>query len=104
MAQQESLTVRDSGKITQTRIPSRAEQESRLDIILAKVNDPHTPLSDVKRLIAAELVSVTRLMVTYGEEVSVMEGLKIKALDSQIRALREIGKELTEADTLSKKD
>ena len=43
-------------------------------------------------------------MIRYGNDVSILEGLKIKALSEQVKALRELGKEVTDADVLSKKD
>lgn len=44
------------------------------------------------------------LMIKYGNDVSILEGLKIKALSEQVKGLRELGKEVMEADVISKKD
>jgi hypothetical protein len=68
------------------------------------INNPEVPPGPIKRLIAAEIATVNRLMIKYGNDVSIIEGMKIKALSEQVKGLRELGKEVLEADTINRKD
>jgi len=58
------------------------------------INNPEVPPGPIKRLIAAEIATVNRLMIKYGNDVSIIEGMKIKALSEQVKGLRELGKEV----------
>jgi hypothetical protein len=102
----EEYTIRltEDGEVSSTPVPSDRERESKLDKIIEMINDPETPPGPIKRAIASELATVNRLMIKYGNDVSILEGLKIKALSEQVKALRELGKEVEEADIMSKKD
>ncbi len=102
----EEYTIRltEDGEVSSTPVPSDRERESKLDHIIALINDPETPPGPIKRLIASEIATVNRLMIKYGNDVSILEGLKIKALSEQVKALRELGKEVEEADIMSRKD
>lgn len=104
MADEFRIHLTEDGDVSSERQVSDRERESKLDRIIELINDHDTPPGPIKRLIAAELAQVSRLMIKYGNDVSILEGLKIKALDSEIKALREIGKELMEADVIGKKD
>ena len=99
------LAVSEDGSVSSTPIPSEQERQSKMDKIIAMINDPDTPLAPIKRLIAAEIAETNRVIMHYcGERSDVYDALRIKALDSQVKALRELGKELMESDVLSKKD
>src|SRR5208337_5637673 len=98
------LSINEEGIVSAERELSDHERESKLNHILELINDPDTPPGPIKRLIAAEIATVARLMVKYGNDVSILEGLKIKALSEQVKALRELGKEVMEADVMSRKD
>jgi hypothetical protein len=92
------------GDVSAERELSDRERESKLDEIYKMIDDPNCTPGEIKRKIAAEIATVSRLMVKYGNDVSILEGLKIKALSEQVKALRELGKEIMEADVMSKKD
>jgi hypothetical protein len=104
MSEQYNIKVSEDGLVSATPIPTEQERESKLDEIIKRIDDPDTPLAPIKRLIAVEIATVSRLMIHFGNDITLLEGLKIKALDSQVKALRELGKELMESDVLSKKD
>jgi|SRR5271157_1021340 len=98
------LKIDEDGNVSSEKELSDRERESKLDHILELINDPETPPGPIKRLIAAEIATVNRLMIKYGNDSSILDGLKIKALSEQVKALRELGKEVMEADVISKKD
>jgi hypothetical protein len=98
----ESLTVDTDGTVVHTPVLSERERTSRIDEIIVMIHDPDAPLAPIKRLIGEELATVNRAIMLCGEDV--MDAVKVKILDSQIKALRELGKELMESDVLSKKD
>lgn len=98
------LNVNPDGKVNIKPILSEQEQNSKLDQIIELINDPDSPLAPIKRLIAAEIANTSRTILHYGNDLSLLEGMKIKALETQVKALRELGKELMESDVLSKKD
>jgi hypothetical protein len=98
------LKIDEDGNVSSEKEMSDRERESKLTHILDLINDPDTPPGPIKRLIAAEIASVNLLMIRYGNDVSILEGLKIKALTEQVKALRELGKEVMEADVIGKKD
>ena len=104
MGEEFTIRVNEEGEVSASRDLSDRERESKLDHILDLINDPETPPGPIKRLIAAEIASVNRLMIKYGNDVSILEGLKIKALSEQVKALRELGKEVQEADIINRKD
>lgn len=104
MADEFRIRLTEDGDVSSEREVSDRERESKLDRIIELINDPDTPPGPIKRLIAAELAQVSRLMIKYGNDVSILEGLKIKALETEVKALRELGKELMEADVIGKKD
>jgi len=104
MADEYRIRLTEDGDVSSEREVSDRERESKIDRIIELINDPDTPPGPIKRLIAAELATVSRLMIKYGNDVSILEGLKIKALETEVKALRELGKELMEADVIGKKD
>ena len=104
MADEYRIRLTEDGDVSTEREASERDRESKLDHIVELINDPDTPPGPIKRLIAAELATVSRLMIKYGNDVSILEGLKIKALETEVKALRELGKELMEADVIGKKD
>lgn len=99
-----SIKVTKDG-VSATPIQSEQQRNSKMDEIIRQINDENAPLAPIKRLIAAELAAVnSTIMQTVGEHGDVYDAIKIKALEAQIKALRELGKELMESDVLSKKD
>jgi hypothetical protein len=104
MSEEYSIKVTETGEISATRDLSDRERETKLDEILDMINNPEVPPGPIKRLIAAEIATVNRLMIKYGNDVSIIEGMKIKALSEQVKGLRELGKEVLEAYTINRKD
>lgn len=98
----ESLRVDAEGKVVRTPIVSERERASKFEEIIAMINDPDAPLAPIKRRIALEIATVSQQMLLCGEEA--MDFGKIKGMESLVKALRELGKELMESDVLSKKD
>ena len=72
----------------------------RMKEILEAINDTQKPVSDISRMIAGELASVTTQMA----ELNQTDGYKIKFLSERIKALREVSKTLADSETLSKRD
>lgn len=94
-------------QVVETQILTEAERDSKIDEIIRLIDDPDSPLAPIKRLIAAELAKASRLSLSMGDDSGgngFNDAVKIKALETRIKALRELGKELLESDTLSKKD
>jgi hypothetical protein len=104
MADEYRIRLTEDGDVSSEREASDAERESKIAQIIDMINDVDTPPGPIKRLIAAELANLSRLMIRYGNDVSILEGMKIKALETQVKTLRELGKELMEADVIGKKD
>lgn len=102
----EDLKVSENGVVIHTPIMSERERFSKIREIREMIDDPDAPLAPIKRKIASEIASATAEMMICSEDVNTsgLEALKVKALESLVKALRELGKELTESDTLSKKD
>lgn len=98
------LRIDSDGNVSSEKELSDHERESKMEDIWKMIEDPTTPPGEIKRKIAGEIATVNRLMIKYGNDVSILEGLKIKALSEQIKGLRELGKEVMEADVMSKKD
>ena len=102
----EELKVEKNGEVSHTPVMSERERFSKIKEIREMIDDPDAPLAPIKRKIAAEIASVTAEMMICSEDVStnMLDGLKVKVLESQVKAFRELGKELMESDVLSKKD
>lgn len=81
----------------------KPKRETKLDLILDKINDANYDPAEVSRMIAVEIATVAREM-TNADETTFGEALKLKGYSEQVKALRELGKQLTDADILSKKD
>ena len=80
--------------------PSDASSVDRMVEILSLINDSDKPVSDINRMIAGELASVTTEMT----ELTQTNGYRLKFLSERIKALRELSKTLAESENLSKKD
>lgn len=98
------LNIDEGGNVTGERELTEQERESKLGEIRRLIADETTTPAKIKRLIAEEIASVNMLMVKYSNEVNIIEGMKVKVYAEQVKALRELGKEVMEADTLSHKD
>lgn len=92
------------GNVSSERELSEQERDSKLIEVRKLIADETTPPHKIKRLIAEEMASISILMIKYGNDVNIIEGMKVKVYETQIKSLRELGKEIMEADTLSHKD
>lgn len=101
------LKVSEEGGVSSTPIKDGSTVRAEaLEEIIKMIQDPDTPLAPIKRKIAVEIAVASRAMVTVSQDLDMnaLEAMKVKALESQVKALRELGKELMESDVLSKKD
>jgi hypothetical protein len=98
------LNIDEAGNVSSQREESEQMRDSKLGQIRTLIQDETTPPAKIKRLIAEEIASISMLMIQYGNDVSIIEGMKVKVFETQVKALRELGKEIMEADTLSHKD
>jgi hypothetical protein len=96
--------IDENGKVTSERELSEQERDSKLGEVRRLIADETTPPHKIKRLIAEEMAAISMLMIKYGNDVNIIEGMKVKVYETQIKSLRELGKEIMEADTLSHKD
>ena len=99
-----NLSVDAAGNVDGQKEQSEQERDSKLTQIIAMIQDESTPPAKIKRLIAEEIAAINKLMIKYGNDVSIIEGMKVKIFETQVKSLRELGKEIMEADTLSHKD
>src|ERR1700676_4495734 len=96
--------IDEQGNVTSEKEQPGQERDSKLGKIREMIQDETTPPAKIKRLIAEEIASINMLMIKYSDDVSLIEGMKDKVLETQVKSLRELGKEIMEADTLSHKD
>lgn len=75
----------------------------KYDEILDKMENPNVPVHTISRLISIEIAKATRDMALSLNGDPTL-AWKSKAYSEHIKALRELSKQLTETDLLSKKD
>lgn len=102
--EQWKLNIDESGNVSSDREQSEQERDSKLGLIRTLIADETTSPGKIKRLIAEEIATINMLMIKQSNDVSIIEGMKVKVYETQVKALRELGKEVMEADTLSHKD
>jgi hypothetical protein len=73
---------------------------SRLYQISDMIDDPTVAVSDINRMIARELATVTADITNLSQTT----GYRLQFFKEQVKALRELAKTLAESETLSKKD
>lgn len=95
------MSIDQAGNVSAEREISERESTSKLNEILDMINDPDVPPGPIKRIIAAEIAAVNIQMLRQQNDPL---GLGVKQLSEQVKALRELGKEVMEADIMSKKD
>jgi hypothetical protein len=98
------LSIDENGNVSSEREQSERERNSKLSKIHELIQDETTPPAKIKRLIAEEINSICMQMIGYSDDVSLIDGMRMKALETQVKSLRELGKEIMDADTLSHKD
>jgi hypothetical protein len=85
------------------RDKERRVRRERLEVIRERISDVNYDPAEASRLIAVEIASVAEdLNDCLGG--GPLDSLRLKVYDQQLKALRELGKQLTDADFLSKKD
>jgi hypothetical protein len=107
MGTNEILRVNADGTVDHQNVANDMDRTGKLDEIINLIQDPTTPLGEIKRRIAVELAYTSKALAMLSGELNTMGSMdimRVKALESQVKAFRELGKELTEADILSKKD
>src|SRR5208282_5939864 len=83
------------------------EHESKLPLILEKINDPNYPLAEVNRLIAIEIALITREMGSLRSRAfhnDFTEAFLQKSYADNIKALQALEKSLTSTDILNNRD
>jgi hypothetical protein len=77
----------------------------KYDEILEKIENPNCPVADVSRLISIEIAKATRDMARLiGPVADPTMAWKFKPYAEHIKALRELSKQLSETEVLSRKD
>lgn len=82
----------------------RRLQSERIDTIRDRISDSNYDPAEVSRLIAVEIAHVASKLTSTDLGSGPMATMQLKAFTEQVRALRELGKQLSDADVLSKKD
>jgi hypothetical protein len=100
------MEIDDDGNVVvyeSERDKERRFRKERLESIRECITDTNYDPSAASRLIAIEIARVAEdLGDCMGD--GPMDTIKLKIYEQQLKALRELGKQLTDADTLSKKD
>jgi hypothetical protein len=92
-----SLTVHES-----EREKTRRVRRQHLEHIRESITNPNYDPAEASRLIAVEIARVTEDLSDCATDG--FDSVKLKVYEQQLKALRELGKQLTDADLLSKKD
>jgi hypothetical protein len=79
----------------------RRERWERIENIRKQISDPQVDPADISRAIAVEIAYVAGNMVS--SEI-VMSTPMLRAFSEQVKALRELGKQLTDAELLNNRD
>lgn len=94
------IEMTEDGKVK--RKPKEHASDTKLDLIRDRISDANFDPAEVSRWIAIEIARVAQEMVSGGNDPS--QAWKLKAYSEQIKALRELGKQLNDSDLLNKKD
>jgi len=82
--------------------PEMLARVTKLNEILLKIDDPNYSVFEVARLIAVEMATISLLMASIDYDPAMQ--WKFKAYEMQIKCLTALGKQLNDADVLSRKD
>jgi len=99
------IEMKDDGSVIVHESSAERERRTRwerINGIREKIADPDSDPADISRAIAVEIAVVAGNMVAI--DGAMMSAPQLKAFSEQVRALRELGKQLSDADVLSKKD
>jgi hypothetical protein len=94
------VVVKGDGSLNKDIKP--AHRETKLEEILAKMQDQTSPIAEISRMITIEMTMALNDMVHLGSDPQY--NTQRKNLNDEIKMLRELQKSLTETDILSKKD
>ena len=100
-----NIVISDDGNVRVLESPAerdRRVRRERIETIREKITDPNSDPADISRMIAVEIAVIAGNMAQ--ESGGIMHTSQLRAYSEQVKALRELGKQLTDADVLSKKD
>jgi hypothetical protein len=100
-----NLEVNEDGSLTvheSEREKNRRVRRHHLEHIRESITNPNYDPAEASRLIAVEIARVTEDLSDCATDG--FDSVKLKVLEAQLKALRELGRQLTDADLLSKKD
>ena len=89
-------------RVDDSELLDETDPNARMNKIVGLVNDPDSPMADISRLIALEIASIIAMMNEH--DPARRHNRSFKDLNDHVKALRELQRTLTEADSLSKKD
>lgn len=101
------MEIDDAGNVTiyeSERDKERRVTRRRIEEIKERISNPSYDPAEISRMIAVEIAVVAGKLTDIDVEMGALGTTKLKAYTEQIKALRELGKQLTDADVLSKKD
>jgi hypothetical protein len=100
------MEIDDDGNVIvyeSERDKERKFRKERLENIRERITDTNYDPAEASRLIAIEIARVAEdLSDCWGD--GPVDSIRLKVYEQQLRSLRELGKQLTDADLLSKKD
>jgi hypothetical protein len=99
-----SFEVQENGTVVGEEPVVSEQRITHLTSILEKIQDPNVPVAEVSRLITVEMTEVLREMHNCRVKGDPFSLNIQKALNDQLKGLRELQKSLSEADVLSKRD
>src|SRR5580693_3057137 len=82
----------------------RSSAAGRMDEIRRLINDKDSSLSEIKRMIAVEISIVNAQQLDSANPPNLLDAVKIKSLSEVVKSLRELSKEVTETDLLTRRD
>ena len=97
---EQDIVMSEDGGVSKTTVPE--PRANKVDLICDKITDPNYDPAEVSLMIAAEIAHVAREMTHQGSDPS--EAWRLKGHSEQIKAFLALGKQLNDADVLSKKD
>ena len=99
---EQDIVVSGEGTVSGVSKTLVQERVNKVDLICEKIADPNYDPAEVSLMIAAEIAHVAREMTRGGSDPS--EAWRLKGYSEQIKAFLALGKQLNDADVLSKKD
>jgi len=82
--------------------PLTLKIEDPYDLILFRIKDPNCPVAEVGRMISVEIAKATRDLAKLAQDPTMV--WRSKLIMDQIKSLRELNRQLSETEVLSRKD